>query len=210
MPRGLCATPSTNTLGPPPTHPSQGCTALHYAAAKGSQGLARQLMTAAPAAVALPNMFGRLPIHVAAACPGASALVAALLAVAPWTATATTNGNRTPLFEAARTDEESALILLAEAPAAAAVRTMQSLRFGWTALHAAAYAGHPRVVAAILEATPKLALVGDSNADLPLHWVSQFGLALAHTEARRLLIAAAPQACLMKVRQLLGGEGGGC
>ncbi len=186
--------------------PPQGTTALHAAAGANALGLVRQLLSAAPAAATMPDFLGRLPIHMAAARPGGAATVAALLAVAPWTAMATTQCNATPLFEAAQADEESALLLLAEAPAAAAVRLTRLFQVGWTALHAATQAGRPRVVAAILEAMPQLALVGDSNADVPLHWASQFGFDPVHDEIRRRLIAAAPEACLMQVRGWLWGR----
>lgn len=113
--------------------------------------------------------------------------------------------NITPLFEAAQADEQSALLLLHEAPAAAAVRTNSFFHNGWTALMAAAHAGRPRLVAAILEAVPGVALIADRNNDLPLHWASQFGLDAAHTEVRRLLIEAAPESCLAQVRGRLAG-----
>lgn len=80
-------TTSNPSHAPPET---QGRTALHHAAAVGSLGLVRRLMAAAPAAVTMPAFEGRLPIHRAAARRGGAAIVATLLAVAPWTATSTT------------------------------------------------------------------------------------------------------------------------
>lgn len=136
----------------------------------------------------------------AAALRGRAAIVAALLATAPWAAGTTNSLGETPLFKAAAVDEESALLLLAEAPGAATSRTSPNvwMRRQWSPLIAAAHAGMPRLVAALLAAAPEAAMLGDANGDLPLHWASQFGTTPAHAEARRLLLQAAPQAALVQ------------
>ena len=186
---------------PPPPRPPQGRTPLHLAAAGGTLGLVRLLLAAAPAAVLIPDFHGgELPLHLAAGRHGGAAAVAALLAAAPWAAGTANSQGETPLFKAASVDEESALLLLAEAPATATVRTSAHvwMHRQWSPLIAAARAGLPRLVAALLAAAPEAAMLGDANGDLPLHWASQFGTTPGHAEARRLLLQAAPQAALVQ------------